>query len=261
MDALFEQPERAKRDAKRPPAGRRHPRRPGEAPACEAIRPTPRRVCRVFTLIELLVVVAIIAVLIAILLPSLAAARERAREATCLSNLKQWSTVLMLYRNDYNDFLVPYQGPEWSWDKVLLNYHYIYDRKFTVCPNHRYVKNSYGSTLDATYVPNAYLWGSNLPDTANGNTRKVRTDPADSIMMTERENVFGTAGGAFHHGPADTWDVAWLHRGSGNFLFMDGHAAWSAKTGSYENRPGEHFPDPEGWDLFQRHWWVNNPSY
>jgi prepilin-type N-terminal cleavage/methylation domain-containing protein len=224
------------------------------------------RTQKAFTLIELLVVVAIISVLVAILLPALTAAREKAHETMCLSNLKQWATVLMQYQNDYNDFLVPFQGPEWSWDRLLLNHHYIYDRNFTVCPNHRYTKNSNGQTRDATYVPNAYLWGWYDPQYVdggglNGNTRKIRTLPVYSIMMTEREYIFGYSGGAFHQAPVDGYDVSWLHRKSGDFLFMDGHAKWSAKTGSYTNRIGDIYPDPEGWDLFQKHWWVNNPSY
>ncbi len=53
-----------------------------------------------FTLIEVLVVVAIIALLVAILLPSLAAAREQARAAQCLSNLKQMGTGLIMYANE-----------------------------------------------------------------------------------------------------------------------------------------------------------------
>jgi len=215
---------------------------------------------KAFTLIELLVVVAIIAVLVALLLPVLTTARAKARETMCLANLNQWSKVLMQYQNDYNDFLAPFQGPEWSWDRLLLNHHYIYDKKFTVCPNHRYPKDSAGNTLNATYVPNGYLWGTNVSGTLNGNTRLVRTLPAFSIMMTEREYIFGWAGAAFHHGAVDNWDVAWLHRGSGDFLFMDGHAEWSAKTGSYMDRP-DLLNDPEGWKRFQKHWWVSNSSY
>ncbi len=56
------------------------------------------------TLIELLIVVAIIAILAGMLLPALNAARERAKWASCLGNLKQTYTVARLYFDDYNDF-------------------------------------------------------------------------------------------------------------------------------------------------------------
>ncbi|MEI6502796.1 MAG: DUF1559 domain-containing protein [Armatimonadota bacterium] len=55
-----------------------------------------------FTLIELLVVIAIIAILAAILFPVFAKAREKARQASCQSNLKQLSVALMQYMQDYD---------------------------------------------------------------------------------------------------------------------------------------------------------------
>lgn len=58
---------------------------------------------RGFTLIELLVVIAIIAILAAILFPVFAAAREKARQSKCLSNMKQIGTAFMAYLTDYDD--------------------------------------------------------------------------------------------------------------------------------------------------------------
>ncbi|MHC4172243.1 MAG: H-X9-DG-CTERM domain-containing protein [Planctomycetota bacterium] len=60
-----------------------------------------------FTLVELLAVIAILALLIAILLPALSRAKEKAREITCLNNLKQLQTCAQLYSLDHDGVLLP----------------------------------------------------------------------------------------------------------------------------------------------------------
>ncbi len=58
---------------------------------------------RAFTLIELLVVIAIIAIIAAILFPVFARAKAAAKQTTCISNLKQIGSAIMLYMSDYDD--------------------------------------------------------------------------------------------------------------------------------------------------------------
>ena len=62
---------------------------------------------RAFTLIELLVVIAIISVLAAILFPVFARAREKGRQAACISNQKQIVMAFQMYSNDYDE-MFPY---------------------------------------------------------------------------------------------------------------------------------------------------------
>jgi prepilin-type N-terminal cleavage/methylation domain-containing protein/prepilin-type processing-associated H-X9-DG protein len=91
---------------------------------------------KAFTLIELLVVIAIIAILAAILFPVFARARENARRASCISNLKQIGLGIMMYVQDYDEtyprVLLPtsqtppvgatWSSTYWFWQQIIYPY-------------------------------------------------------------------------------------------------------------------------------------------
>ena len=101
-----------------------------------------------FTLIELLVVIAIIAILAAILFPVFAKAREKARQSSCLSNMKQIGLGGLQYAQDFDEIMISgsgYQGTSQNWQLKIDPY--IKNKQILMCPSLNFTNpQSYGAT-------------------------------------------------------------------------------------------------------------------
>jgi len=192
-----------------------------------------------FTLIELLVVIAIIALLAAILFPVFESARDKARQTTCLSNMKQLGIAFLTYTQDYDESCVPlYSGGASNayWDANLAPY--LQNLDVLACPNDSY--RTYKPDLPRSY---AYVTnnGHGIGSAGNGLLTKV---PSPSTTFAFAEEPGGLAeqpgqngGGAFEsNAPGDGSPCTLLtcqdslsppyHAGGWNYLFVDGHAKW-----------------------------------
>ncbi len=149
-----------------------------------------------FTLIELLVVIAIIAILAAILFPVFAKAREKARQAACMSNQKQLGLALVSYRQDYDETMVPavlLGGPDFMnavnvnvtfWVTTLMPY--VKNKQVFLCPSHigtlaccANVERSYNCN------PYAYTMPPNVWWTAQTVNDSMVQDPSGTITNND----------------------------------------------------------------------------
>lgn len=128
-----------------------------------------------FTLIELLVVIAIIAILAAILFPTFAQAREKARQAACLSNMKQIGLAFLQYNQDYDEYFPGLYSGDWgnSTARWMDNIQpYVKNTQIFNCPSdadqgNKYIPNRGTLDLNATppdgfgsYVASNAYWGN-----------------------------------------------------------------------------------------------------
>jgi len=214
---------------------------------------------RAFTLIELLVVIAIIAILAAILFPVFAQAREKARSASCLSNVKQISLATLMYAQDYDETLPGTEygddtpnSPEYQWADAIASY--LKNDGIQQCPSESLkIQRSDPKTDPRAGFPNGvileftYNYAFNDVKDVNGEHAGASFAPFASIERPA-EVVMLLDGWPTATEPDETLhperhEIAWLtgsrnaaknffddgnprHTGGFNFAATDGHARW-----------------------------------
>jgi len=192
---------------------------------------------RGFTLIELLVVIAIIAILAAILFPVFAKAREKARQTSCLSNMKQIVLASLQYAQDYDEMFlrinigpgIVYTLPNGSaytgymlWHSII--YPYCKNYQMLTCPSAS-GGDAYtgGYTGGGSYGLSSYIAGQALG---------VVNFPAETMMFGEASggdayNLDGDNAGANDEMTGSTsFPSIPRHNDGSNIGFCDGHAKW-----------------------------------
>jgi prepilin-type N-terminal cleavage/methylation domain-containing protein/prepilin-type processing-associated H-X9-DG protein len=205
-----------------------------------------------FTLIELLVVIAIIAILAAILFPVFAQAREKARQTSCASNLRQLGLGAMMYLQDYDNRYVPWYGENPTngkgWSSLLMPY--VKNEQMFACPSdgiprsdrklgkRSYTMNGDWYSPDSRGLSRSYTTDKGQGPPLGGYSEADVEQPAATIMFCDR---WSATNYLYHHWVSVSASECHLHAGTGhtglnnhmdgsNFCMADGHTKWMMRT-------------------------------
>ncbi|MDD2706953.1 MAG: prepilin-type N-terminal cleavage/methylation domain-containing protein [Verrucomicrobiae bacterium] len=200
-----------------------------------------------FTLTELLVVITILSIMSALLMPALSQAREKARQITCMNNLRQLGASIAAYATEYDDWLplVDNGGSSPLPDAASSSWIYciplmrnigvndIAKNKTALrCPSDKTPQSYYSGAVLVSYCAN-YNAGSSWV----GRYKKLSEFSNPSATAWAVESNYTRRGS---YGDFAYWD--YFHTGGMNVLFLDGHVCWMAKDIPYYKSGETWFP-------------------
>ena len=227
---------------------------------------------RAFTLIELLVVIAVLAILASLLLPALSKAKDRAKAALCLNNVKQWVCAFQMYSDDNEDYF-PYEGDPFlaiDTGRNLQAWYNVVAEQAGLSP----LKNAYANgipplpgskslftcpsatktAVTPTVAQPYFMYGFSTRMDPNGSqrfTRNLVVRPTDTVTFTENNEA--------HYPSSSGRYTPARHNLRANLGMVDGHAE-PVRTNDYRRTAAEDTDSQAEWQKARVVYWYPFPG-